>query len=70
MSRGFLTPEQVDYFSNIHSVQVEKQQKLSLIIVKLSEEFVEDFLQCLETTSHYKPHNSLLNKIRDGKCVI
>jgi len=70
MSHGFLTPEQVDCFSNIHNVRVEKQQKLSLIIVKLSEEIVEEFLQCLESTSHYKLHNSLLNKIRDGKCVI
>jgi len=70
MSHGILTPEQVDYFSNIHHVQVKKQQKLSLIIVNLSEEFVEEFLQCLESTSHYKPHSSLLNKIRDGKCVI
>jgi len=70
MSRGLLTPEQVDYFSSSHDGEVVKQQKLSVIIVKLSEEFVEKFLQCLESTSHYEPHNTLLKKIRDGKCVV
>ena len=47
----------------------EKKRRLAIIIVRLSEDCVKTFLQCLESTSDYLPHNSLLKKIRDGKCL-
>ena len=69
ISRGLLTSDQQSYFVESTSMVPEKKRRLATIIVNLSEDCVETFLQCLESTSDYLPHNSLLKKIRDGKCI-
>ena len=64
ISCGLLTLEQQDYLIHPNLTSFEKQQKLCGILLRLDEECVKKFLQCLSETSSYGPHEQLLKKIR------
>ena len=67
VKNGLLTPSQHQYFLNPYHTFNDKQNKLTCIAVTANEECVEKFLLCLQETSYYKPHETLLKRIRDGK---
>jgi len=67
ISHRLLSHSQIDYFNNPYAPQIEKQRKLAFILATLSEDCVEKVLKCLENTSDYGPHESLLKMIRAGK---
>ena len=67
VKNGLLSSSQHQYLLNPYHTITEKQNKLTCIAVTLSEDCVEKFLQCLEETSDYEPHETLLKKIRNGK---
>jgi len=64
ISYSMLTPEQEDYFNNSMLTVAVRQRTFCCLIVRLNEECVETFLQCLEETNHYQPHKVLLEKLR------
>ena len=64
ISHGLLTPEQQDDLIDPNLNSSKKRQKLCEILLRLNEECVKKFLQCLSETSSYSPHEQLLNKIR------
>ncbi|XP_065900647.1 uncharacterized protein [Dysidea avara] len=66
LAHGLLTPEHGEYFFNPHVISTEKQRKLGFLIITLSEECAQIFLQCLKNTRDYAPHDDLLKKIEDG----
>ena len=69
LAHGLLTPEHGEYFFNPHVISTEKQRKLGFLIITLSEECAQIFLQCLKNTRDYAPHDDLLKKIEDGKYI-
>lgn len=73
MSCGLLTRDQQSYFIESTSTSTEKKRKLANIIVTMSDDCVEIFLQCLEntvTSDKYRPHKELLEKIRHGNYIV
>jgi len=67
MSHQLLSRSQIDYFNNPYVSQIDKQRKLAFNLATLNENCVEMILKCLESTSDYGPHESLLKMIRAGK---
>jgi len=70
LSHHLLTDDQLAYFIDSTSTPIEKKQTLTSKIVAMSDDDVEIFLQCLETTSDYSPHRTLLEKILHGTCKL
>lgn len=66
VKNGLLSSSQHQYFLNPYHTTNDKQNKLTCIAVTINEDCVERFLKCLEETSDYEPHETLLKKIRDG----
>jgi len=66
LAHGLLTPEHGEYYFNPHVIMTEKQRKLGFLIVTLTEQCAQKFLECLRNTKHYAPHDDLLKKIQDG----
>ena len=66
LAHGLLTPEHWQYYCNPYVIAIEKQRKLGFFIVTLAEKSAQKFLQCLQSTRHYAPHDDLLKKIQDG----
>ena len=64
MSYGLLTPEQQEYLTHIAYTPTDKKQKLCNILLRLDENEVKKFLQCLSETSNHEPHKQLLEKIQ------
>ena len=69
VKNGLLSSSQHQYFLNPYHTTYDKQNKLTCIAVTLNEDCVERFLQCLQETSEYEPHETLLKKIRIGKKI-
>ena len=68
ISHGLLTPEQQECLNHPMLTPTKKQQELCGILLRLNEDRVKKFLQCLSETSSYDPHKQLLNKIC-CKCI-
>ena len=64
ISHGLLTLEQQEYLNHPQRTSFEKRQRLCEVLLRLNEECVKKFLQCLSETSDYAPHEQLLNKIQ------
>ena len=64
VSYGLLTPEQQDYLTHLAYTSSDKKHKLCNILLRLNENDVKKFLQCLSETSDYYPHKQLLEKIQ------
>ena len=67
VKNGLLSSSQHQDLLNPYHTSNAKKHQLTCIIVTLDEDCVEKFLQCLEETSHYEPHETLLKKIRNSK---
>ena len=67
VTNGLLSSSQHEYLLSPYHTSNDKKHKLTCIAVTLNEDSVEKFLHCLEETSHYEPHETLLKKIRNGK---
>ena len=63
ISHGLLSPDQQERLNHPLLTPTKKQQELCGILLRLNEDRVEKFLQCLSETSSYDPHKQLLNKI-------
>ena len=64
VSYGLLTPAQQEYLTQSVYTPSDKKQKLCNILLRLDENNVKKFLQCLSETSNYDPHKELLEKIQ------
>ena len=64
VSYGLLTCKQQEYFTLIAYTPSDKKQNLCNILLRLDENDVKKFLQCLSETSDYEPHKQLLEKIQ------
>ena len=65
MKHGLLTLGQYQQLTSGYITNANKLHTLCGIVLALSEDHVDKFLQCLSDTSYYGPHNSLLNKIKN-----
>ena len=65
MTYGLLTLGQYQQLTSGYTTNANKLHTLCGIVLALSEDHVDKFLQCLSDTSYYRPHNSLLNKIKN-----
>lgn len=66
VKHGLLSSSQHQYLLNPYHTSNDKQNKITCIAVTASEDCVEKFLLCLQETSYYEPHETLLKKIREG----
>ena len=65
MTYGLLTLGQYQQLTSGYTTNANKLHTLCGIVLALSEDHVDKFLQCLSDTSYYGPHNSLLDKIKN-----
>ena len=45
---------------------LEKQNKLTTLVLSLQEDCADKFVDCLSQTADYAPHDTLLKKIQSG----
>ena len=70
LSRGLLTDTQMDTLSSTNNLNFSEKKNYLLcnVLLKLSEDNVDKFLECLKDTSGYGPHDELLKTINKGMC--
>ena len=61
---GILSYEQQEFLLQITFTNSQKMNKLLNILLTLDEKGVKSFLKCLDETSQFKPHKTLLEKIQ------
>ena len=67
IKHGLITRHDNDYFISQAYTNVEKQSKLTCLVVSLHEDCIDKFVDCLSQTADYAPHDTLLKKIQSGK---
>ena len=67
VQEGLVTPNQFQYLNSSYHTTSEKQQKLCSIVIKLPEDCVDKFVQCLHETSDFKPHKQLYDKLYESR---
>ena len=65
MKHGLISRLDQDYFMNQTHTDMEKQNRLTCLVVSLNEECADKFLECLSQSAvDYAPHGTLLKKIQ------
>ena len=67
VQEDLLTPNQFQYLNSSYHTASRKQQKLCSIVIELSEDCVDKFIQCLYKTSDYEPHKKLYDKLYESR---
>ena len=67
IKHGLINRHDNEYFMNPVHTSVEKQCKLTTLVVSLNEDCVDKFVDCLSQTSDFAPHDTLLKTIQSSK---